>query len=86
MSHAHRIRRFVCLVLLVMAVQVLPSVSPAGIVVPGTVASAQETAPKPPTTSDRDTAPKILNYALLALLVGLVLGASMFPSKRGHQD
>lgn len=52
----------------------------------GTLAAQEGGAPRPPTTNEEDTSPQILNYVLLAVLVGAVVGASVLPSKRGHQD
>lgn len=43
-------------------------------------------AAKPPALAESDSAPTVLNYLLLALLTAAVVGASVFPTKRGHQD
>ena len=41
---------------------------------------------KPPRVEDSDDPPTIRMYLVTALLGGLVVGANLIPSKRGHQD
>ena len=48
------------------------------------VAWAQDNVPPPPTLSR--TPKPWLGFAVMFLLVALVLGVSLMPSKRGHQD
>ncbi len=48
------------------------------------VAWAQENVPPPPTLSR--TPKPWLGFVVMFLLVALVLGVSLMPSKRGHQD
>lgn len=43
-------------------------------------------APQPPTPSRPDEPPAIMTVLVLAVIGGLVLFASLLPSKRGHQD
>lgn len=43
-------------------------------------------APVPPTPKQPDTPPIIMNYLLMLVLVGGIIGANAIPSKRGHQD
>jgi|GEM_PF-2528252 len=40
----------------------------------------------PPTPGKPDTPPAITNYLTIVVIVGAVVGASLIPSKRGHQD
>lgn len=43
--------------------------------------------PQPPNPQKPDDSPqKVWNYLVALVLFGLVLGAVMIPSKRGHQD
>ena len=53
------------------------------VLLPGAVTLAQEGPPQPSLT--RGAAPWV-GYAVMFLLVALVLGVSLLPSKRGHQD
>ena len=55
----------------------------AAVLLPGAVTLAQEGPPQP--TLARGAAPWV-GYAVMFLLVALVLGVSLLPSKRGHQD
>ncbi len=48
------------------------------------VAWAQDNVPPPPTLSR--TPKPWLGFVVMFLLVALVLGVSLMPSKRGHQD
>jgi hypothetical protein len=41
---------------------------------------------RPPTPGRPDKPPSAWNYMALVVIGGLVLGASLIPSKRGHQD
>lgn len=44
-------------------------------------------APRPPIARKSDPSPPLLwNFAVLLLIAGVVFGANMIPSKRGHQD
>jgi hypothetical protein len=51
-----------------------------------------QNAPPPPTTfsppraKTPDKPPLLGNIAVAALILGVVVGASLIPSKRGHQD
>ena len=47
-------------------------------------ALAQESVPLPPTLSR--WLPPWLGYIVMVILLALVLGVSLMPSKRGHQD
>ncbi len=48
------------------------------------IAMAQSSAPPAPTLS-RSLAPWV-GYIVMVLLLALVMGVSLMPSKRGHQD
>ncbi|MEY3231537.1 MAG: hypothetical protein RL689_1626 [Planctomycetota bacterium] len=60
--------------------------------VSATVASAQPpatdapAAPAPPTPGKPDEPPLVMNYFVMLVILGLVIGANLIPSKRGHQD
>lgn len=41
---------------------------------------------KPPTPGTPDSPPMVWNVLLAVIIVGLVVGVSLIPSKRGHQD
>ncbi len=41
---------------------------------------------RPPTPAKPDDPPLAMNYVTMALLIGLLAGAALIPSKRGHQD
>lgn len=41
---------------------------------------------KPPTPGAPDTPPMIWNVLLTVLVVGMIVGVALIPSKRGHQD
>jgi hypothetical protein len=41
---------------------------------------------KPPTPGTPDSPPMIWNVLLAVVIVALVVGVSLIPSKRGHQD
>jgi len=41
---------------------------------------------RPPTPRKSDDPPYIWNIFIMLVIVGAVFGASMIPSKRGHQD
>lgn len=44
-------------------------------------------APRPPIARKSDPNPPVLwNFAVFLLIVGVVFGVNMIPSKRGHQD
>lgn len=61
-------------------------------VVTTTVASAQPPAADapaalaPPTPGKPDEPPLVMNYFVMLVILGLVIGANLIPSKRGHQD
>ncbi|MEL6740046.1 MAG: hypothetical protein AAFP26_05265 [Planctomycetota bacterium] len=56
-------------------------------VLPAAAAVAQEVERlRPPIPSDEGDPPAILTLLGGAILVGIVLFAAAFPSKRGHQD
>ena len=40
----------------------------------------------PPTPGKPDTPPALTNYLTIVIIIGAVVGASLIPSKRGHQD
>jgi hypothetical protein len=40
----------------------------------------------PPTPGRPDKPPAAWNYITMILIAGMVIGASLIPSKRGHQD
>ncbi len=40
----------------------------------------------PPTPGKPDDPPLVMNYMTMMLIIGLVVGANLIPSKRGHQD
>lgn len=43
--------------------------------------------PRPPIARKSDPSPPLLwNFAVLLVIAGVVFGANMIPSKRGHQD
>lgn len=41
---------------------------------------------KPPTPGAPDSPPVVLNILIAAVVIVVILGAAMFPSRRGHQD
>ena len=41
---------------------------------------------KPPTPSKPDDPPVVMTYLAVLLTIGLIAGAALIPSKRGHQD
>jgi hypothetical protein len=41
---------------------------------------------KPPTPGQPDSPPMVWNVLLAVVIIGLIVGVSMIPSKRGHQD
>ncbi|HYF14394.1 MAG TPA: hypothetical protein VD971_04895 [Phycisphaerales bacterium] len=41
---------------------------------------------KAPTPGRPDTPPTVMSILLAVVLVGLIFGAALIPSKRGHQD
>ncbi len=41
---------------------------------------------RPPTPRKSDDPPYIWNVFIMIVIVGVVFGANMIPSKRGHQD
>lgn len=43
-------------------------------------------APSPPTPGKPDEPPVVMNYFVMLVILGAVIGASLIPSKRGHQD
>jgi hypothetical protein len=45
-----------------------------------------QNAVKPPTPRKSDDPPYIWNIFVLIVVVGVIFGANMIPSKRGHQD
>lgn len=49
-------------------------------------ALAQQTGPRPPTPKRADAAAPLPSIGVALLLLGLVMTASLMPSKRGHQD
>jgi hypothetical protein len=55
----------------------------AAVLVPA-AAFAQESAPPAPTLSR--TLPPWVGYIVMIILLSLVMGVSLMPSKRGHQD
>ncbi len=76
-------------------VAMLPSLASAQEQQPGDplndpLAGAQEKpkeAPRPPIARKSDPSPPLLwNFAVLLVIAGVVFGANMIPSKRGHQD
>lgn len=53
------------------------------------LAQAAKEAPvklQPPTPGAPDTPPMVWNVLLSVVIIGLIVGAAMIPSKRGHQD
>ncbi len=48
--------------------------------------SAMAQALRPPTPRKSDEPPYIWNVFIMLVIVGVVFGANMIPSKRGHQD
>ena len=59
-----------------------------GVLVMTAVSTAQQSYPNyPAPTPNASSPPKVWgSYLILAVLVGAVLGISLTPSKRGHQD
>ena len=56
----------------------------AAVVLPAAATMAQDSAPPSPSLS-RSAAPWG-GYVVMIILLGLVMGVSLMPSKRGHQD
>ncbi|MCX5689360.1 MAG: hypothetical protein NTV94_06160 [Planctomycetota bacterium] len=40
----------------------------------------------PPTPGKPDDPPLVMNYLTMMLIIAMVVGANLIPSKRGHQD
>jgi hypothetical protein len=66
----------------------LHRLAPLGVLMVTTVAAAQESLPNypPPTPKTADPPAVWISYLIMAVLVGAVLGISLTPAKRGHQD
>ncbi len=43
-------------------------------------------APAPPTPGKPDEPPLVMNYFVMLIILAVVIGANLIPSKRGHQD
>jgi hypothetical protein len=52
----------------------------------GPDAKAKDNTLKPPTPSKPDDPPVVMTYLAVLLTIGLIAGAALVPSKRGHQD
>lgn len=87
-----QLRSFVCprlqtrLLCSLAAAAVLSCVAvPAAMAIPQDQPAAA-TPPAPPTPDKPDDPPVVLNYLTMLIILAVVIGASLIPSKRGHQD
>ena len=53
---------------------------------PATDPNAAPKPPAPPTPGKPDEPPVVMNYLVMILIIAMVVGANLIPSKRGHQD
>ncbi len=42
--------------------------------------------PRPPNPQKPDEPPVVMNFLTMLIIIGLVIGANLIPSRRGHQD
>jgi len=56
------------------------------VVAQDTPAAADAGSPKPPTPDKLEDGPVVMNYFTMIIIIALVVGANLIPSKRGHQD
>ena len=77
--------RLAALVLVLLSFVLCVSVTPSTAIAQNNPPKKEEPL-KPPQPSLPDNPPTVWNILVLALVVGLVGGAALIPSKRGHQD
>ena len=68
------------------ALAVVLGVGPAALGQPSPQGEKKVEALRPPTPTKPDDPPAAMSYITMALLIGLLVGAALIPSKRGHQD
>lgn len=47
---------------------------------------AEQGPPRPPNPLKPDEPPTIMNFLTMLIIIGVVIGANLIPSRRGHQD
>lgn len=77
-------KHFLTRALLAMALA-MPLAVPAGALAQPPAPDAAKP-PSPPPLGKPDEPPVVMNYFVMLLILGVVIGANLIPSKRGHQD